>query len=244
MLETLKQKRVFNLTGRLPTLNVIPATAICLWFLVLVCGCGGNALKLEGFVSDNFGNPVDGAVIEATMLSSADGELPRPPMTSTSQESGSYRIDNLQLGNYQISVAHPNYGSPEPRSELLTETLVMDLELHNKLSLQGTVFETDRQTPAYEAEVRITGDDNSRLEYDKKTDANGKFTVSNLKLNDQISIKIFKGSDFSTAADVTITKVKQKVALNLKEITSQKAKIDSRLKVPTSGRGDAIRVIP
>jgi len=32
--------------------------------------------------------------------------------------------------------------------------------------------------------------------------------------------------------------------LNLKEITSQKAKIDSRLKVPTSGRGDAIRVIP
>ena len=205
MLEAAHREQIFNLAIRLFTLNAVWGTGLFLFLLVLITGCGSNTLKLEGLVSDNFGNPVNGAVIKATMLRSTDGEAPLPPMTSTSQESGLYRIDNLQLGNYSIFVVHPDYESPEPRSELLTETQVLDFELHNRLSLQGTVLEADGQTPVDEAEIRITAGSGSELKYDKKTGTNGEFTVSNLKQNDKISIKVFKGSNLSAAEDITIS---------------------------------------
>jgi len=204
--------------------------------LLVIAGCGSNMLKLEGLVSDDFDNPVSGALVTVKMQRAAEGEDLLPPFESSSKEDGVYQIGNLQLGEYQISVVHSDYASSEPRAELLTQTQVLNLKLHNRLSLQGTVFEPDGKTPVFEAPVRITRSGSKIESY--LTDANGKFTVSNLQRNDKITIKVFKGISLSASEVIQILEESPTAIFILEDIRSLATEPNPKLKEQPRGKQD------
>ena len=221
-----------NLHKATPLKNSVPRWGriyqLCLISLA-IAGCGSNTFKLEGLISDDFNNPVSGALVTVKMQRAVEGEDLLPPFESSSKEDGAYQVGNLQLGEYQISVVHSDYESSKPRAELLTQTQVLNLKLHNRLSLQGTVFEPDGKTPVFEAPVRITRSSSEIESY--LTDANGKFTVSNLKRNDEITIKVFKGSSLSASEVMRI--LEESPTATLKEVTSLTPEFDPKLKGPS-----------
>jgi len=245
MLDTTYPKRLINRIDHLSILTALWTRDLFFLFSLLtlvVAGCGSNTLKLEGLISDDFDNPVSGALVTIKMQRAVEGADLLPPFESSSKENGTYQIGNLQLGEYQISVVHSDYESSKPRAELLTQTQVLNLKLHNRLSLQGTVFEPDGKTPVFEAPVRITRSSSKIESY--LTDANGKFTVSNLKRNDKITIKVFKGSSLSASEIMQILEESPTAILTLKEVTSLTPEFDPKLKGATSGKRDVVGDAP
>ena len=78
------------------------------------------------------------ATVTATMQRSATVELPLPPVHETTGATGIYEFPGLEVGDYDISVSHPDYTSPKPESKLLTDKQEeVNFTLRNRLTLTG-----------------------------------------------------------------------------------------------------------
>ena len=105
-----------------------------------------------------------------------DAEILLDAMAVTSDTSGSFRVDNLVAGTYQITVQAP--GHTEHETEFAAPEQPLSIELEGTCQLEGQVIDA-AGAPVPNAGLWITG---HRITRDKdaphpRTDAQGRFSL-------------------------------------------------------------------
>ena len=154
-----------------------------------------SGLGLQGTVTDDYGQDVSGAKIKATTIQLFDDETINPFETITNSQ-GIYEFIGLKPGQYKIEVEKAGYKSPAPETNLFTETTIdIDFQLRKQLTLIGTVYDNDGETPVLEATViieEISGNNDSKSIVTLKTDTNGQFKKKELYRNRDYTVTALK----------------------------------------------------
>ena len=165
---------------------------VCLIIWMSSCASG---LGLQGTVTDDYGQDVSGAKIKATTIQLFDDETINPLETITNSQ-GIYEFIGLKPGQYKIEVEKAGYKSPAPETNLFTETTIdIDFQLRKQLTLIGTVYDNDGETPILEATViieEISGNNDSKSIVTLKTDTNGQFKKKELYRNRDYTVTALK----------------------------------------------------
>ena len=173
-----------------PFLNYCLFVFLAIWMLSCASGLG-----LQGTVTDDYGQNVSEAKITATIIPLFDDETTNPVETITNSQ-GIYEFLGLKTGQYKIEVEKAGYKSPDPEKNLLTETTIdIDFQLRKHLTLIGTVYDTDGETPVLEATViieEILGDKDSKSIDTLTTDTNGQFKKKKLYRNKDYTVTALK----------------------------------------------------
>jgi len=173
-----------------PFLNYCLFVCLIIWMSSCASGLG-----LQGTVTDDYGQDVSEAKIKATIIQLFDDETINPFETITNSQ-GVYEFIGLKAGQYKIEVEKVGYKSPAPETNLFTETTIdIDFQLRKQLTLIGTVYDTDGETPVLEATViigEILGDNDSKLIATLKTDTNGQFKKKELYCNKNYTVTALK----------------------------------------------------
>ena len=173
-----------------------PFLNYCLFvYLIIWMSSCASGLGLQGTVTDDYGQDVSGAKIKATTIQLFDDETINPFETITNSQ-GIYEFIGLKPGQYKIEVEKAGYKSPAPETNLFTETTIdIDFQLRKQLTLIGTVYDNDGETPVLEATViieEISGHNDSKSIVTLKTDTNGQFKKKELYRNKDYTVTVLK----------------------------------------------------
>jgi TonB family protein len=102
---------------------------------------------ISGKVRDDFGKPVEGATVLVK-------EEQRTVATATTDKEGKYRIDNLAVGNYKLTVEKEGLNSESVSDVRLSVASELELDLTMQLNLEGKAIK--RVSPAYPSFAKMT----------------------------------------------------------------------------------------
>ncbi|MDR2146298.1 MAG: carboxypeptidase regulatory-like domain-containing protein [Tannerella sp.] len=162
----MKARKSNSLSGKVRNLSLVALGAFSA--LILLGSCKKDTpASLSGVVSDSeTGQSVSGAKVN----------LVENDMNFTTGDDGHYEFVQIGAGTYNIKVTHPDYGDYEKSVAVGEDDATADVQLVMKTySLSGTVKDSKSGQALAGVAVKPAGGSN------KTTDANGAYTLENLK---------------------------------------------------------------
>ena len=131
--------------------------------------------SVKGTVTDADGKAVKGAKVVSSSY---------PYLTSTTNENGEYALDYFPAGWSRLTASAVGYAdaskSIQVESGKQTEANITGMKVAPKITVSGTVTDRNDKTPVAGVEITLVGSDST---YTAKSDAEGKFTITNVYAN-------------------------------------------------------------